>query len=128
MSYGCEKGLFGVYIACAPSKVEEAKRAIFYEFSQISATPVSSEELTRAKNYLIGGHEASMERGESQAMSMGLMTAYGVGARDFLEYSQHIQKVTAADVQRVALALLDPSLMTIVEVGQSGGDSVSAGA
>ena len=126
MSYGCEKGLFGVYIACAPGKVEEAKRAIFDEFSQISAAPVSSEELTRAKNYLVGGHEASMERGESQAMSMGLMTAYGVGATDFLEYSQHIQQVTAADVQRVALALLDPSRMTIVEVGQ--GEMVSAGA
>jgi zinc protease len=120
MSYGCENGLFGVYIACAPGKVEEAKSAIFDEFAQISQELVSSEELTRAKNYLIGGHEAGMERGESQAMSMGLMSAYGVGATDFLEYSQHIQNVTAADVQRVALALLDPSRMTIVEVGFGG--------
>lgn len=117
LSYGCEPGVFGIYIACAPEKVTKARESIECEMRNISEVLVDSQELRRARNYLVGGHEASMQRGESQAMSMALMSLYGLGADEFLNYAKGVSAVTAEQVKELAGWLFDPSRLISVEVG-----------
>lgn len=52
-----ETGLFGVSAGVDPARVVEATKSIFDELREIATTPVSEEELERAKGYLIGGLE-----------------------------------------------------------------------
>lgn len=115
LSYGCEKGTFGAYLACSPSKVNNALEALREEFDLISSTKPLAEELERAKNYLIGSHEVEMQRADAQAMTMALMETYGLGYKDFMTYSDKVGQVSSDDVVRVASQLLcDNSLLTVV--------------
>ena len=118
LTYGRDKGAFGAYIACAPHKVEQALNSLKREFSDVCSELVSSSEIERAKNYLIGSHEAEMQRGDSQAMTMALMEVYGLGHRDFLTYSDKILSVKPEDLLRVSQRLLNPDKLSTVIVGK----------
>lgn len=117
LSYGVHSGVFGAYIACAPEKVEKAIASLEREFRLVCEGDISDEELLRAKNYLVGSHEAEMQRGDAQALSMALMEAYGVGHNDFLRYYENIKKIKLGDLKRVAHRIIDTGKMAIVTVG-----------
>ena len=119
LTYGCDKGAFGAYIACAPQKVDQALESLHREFASVRSDLVDNAEIERAKNYLIGSHESEMQRGDSQAMTMALMEVYRLGHRDFLSYSSGIDKVTLTDLQRVAQRILNPDALSTVIVGRS---------
>jgi zinc protease len=116
-SFGVHPGMMGAYIACAPAKLEVARAELMKEFKNLIDTLPSAEELARAKNYLIGGHEEELQRGDAQAMTMALMELYGVGYDDFLRYPTAIAEVTAADIQRVAKTLFVETKLFCSEVG-----------
>ena len=117
VNYGVHRGFVGAYIACSPSKVDEARESLFSEFAQIQQDSISTSELERAVRYIQGNHEAEMQRGMPQAMTMALMQLYGVGYDDFLQYRERIAAVTRDDVMQVAQKLLDPDKMVEVVVG-----------
>jgi zinc protease len=119
-SYGCDGGTFGAYIACSPEKVERAIASLEREYNVLIHEKINDDELNRAINYIVGGHEDDCQRGEAQAMTMGLMEAYGIGYDDFLTYSARIKKVKAEDILRVAGRILDPSRQTRILVGPEG--------
>ena len=50
---------------------------------------------------MVGQHEASMQRSDSQAMSMALMEVYGIGYGDFMTYSDKIRQVSFEDCTRI---------------------------
>ncbi len=116
-SYGFHPGIVGSYIACAPEKVDRAKAAMMNQFEMMCHTPIENQELQRAINYLVGGHEADMQRGDAQAMTMALMELYGVGHQDFLLYPGRIEAVTKVDVQAVARKLFAFDRLICVTVG-----------
>ncbi len=116
-THGCHRGMFGVYMACSPQKLAEAVSGIERVWDNLCNQILPQEEIDRARNYLIGGHEADMQRGDSQAMSMGLMELYGLGFDDFDRYANALAEVTAADVQRVAQRLLKAQPRVQVYVG-----------
>ena len=59
-------------------------------------------ELERAKRYLVGAHEISLQRRAALASTLAFHEAYGVGWDEYRRYAPGILAVTAADVQRVA--------------------------
>lgn len=117
VSYGCNPGMVGAYIACSNDKADRALDALSAELTGLIAHPASEEELARAKNYLIGSHEADLQKGDAQAMTMALMQAYGIGFEDFLRYPEAVAKVTIADVTRIATQLLKDKPHVTVSVG-----------
>ncbi len=119
LTYGVAPGAFGAYIACTPEKIDQALISLEREFQLVCEQNISHEELDRAKNYLIGSHEAEMQRGDAQALTMALMEIYGVGFDDFLNYSKHIKRVNPADVKRVAQRIIDLAKMAVVTVGST---------
>ena len=66
-------------MATSTDKLSSAKDLFKAEFTGLFDNPLSDNEIERAKNFLVGQHEASMQRSDSQAMSMALMEAYGIG-------------------------------------------------
>lgn len=116
MSYGCDPGLVGAYIACAHSKKEKALSCLKEEVLQLTHAAPKKEELERAINYIVGNHEMELQRSDSQAMTMGLMEIYGIGFDDFLKYPKLIEKVTKEDIVRVAQRLFVEELSSTVIV------------
>ena len=100
---GVDPGYFAVYIATSPENLAVARRAASRTSSARSPpTPVPKAELERAKRYLVGAHEISLQRRAALASTLAFHEAYGVGWDEYRRYAPGILAVTAADVQRVA--------------------------
>ena len=116
-SYGCNPGIFGTYIACAPDKQAEAVATLDQELQALCRTPPDNEELQRAINYLRGGHESDLQRCEAQAMTMALMEAYGFGYDDFLTWPERISRVTPEVLLETARRVMTEEGRRLVIVG-----------
>ncbi|MBM4250995.1 MAG: insulinase family protein [Deltaproteobacteria bacterium] len=117
VSYGCDPGLVGAYIACAPEKRERAMEALRLEFENLVSRPPSSTEIERAISYIVGSHEMGLQKSDAQTSTMALMELYGFGYDDFLVYPRAVGRVTASDVQRVATRLFVANKSVDVTVG-----------
>ena len=118
LSYSQAGGIIGAYMATSTDKLSRAMDLLRAEFTGLKDTPLSSNEIERAKNFLVGQHEASMQRSDSQAMSMALMEAYGIGHADFMTYSDKIRAVTEEDCVRIVMKYFDISEWNEVVVGK----------
>jgi zinc protease len=116
-SHGCHRGIFGVYMACSPHKVQDARQGILKVWDDLCRKGLDQAELDRARNYLIGSHEADMQRGDAQAMTMALMELYGLGYDDFETYTSRLDAIGIEDVKRVARRLLEGQERVSVRVG-----------
>jgi zinc protease len=105
---GVDPGYFAVYIATSPENLEVAVSGIKDELAKIRDTAVPAAELERAKRYLVGAHEISLQRRAALASTLAFHACYGLGWDEYRRYAPAILKVTSADVQRVARKYLDP--------------------
>ncbi len=119
ISYGCESGIVGAYIACAPAKSELALKRLLEEIQKIVDHPPEAIELKRSVNYIVGSHAMGLQKCDSQASTMALMELYGYGFDDFKSYPDRIKKVTAAEVQKVAKKVFTDKAYRAVIVGPS---------
>ena len=78
---------------------------------------VSSAELTRAKRYLQLGLPSDFETTTDIAQQLVPIVVYNLPADYYSTYVQQIERITQADVQRVARQYVDPAKMSIVIVG-----------
>jgi zinc protease len=99
---GVDPGAFGVYIACAPEKVDDALAGIQSELKKIVEGPIAESELDRARRYLVGSQAVSLQRYQTQASLLSLDGLYGLGPAHHLDYASRIEAVTLDDVKRVA--------------------------
>ncbi len=99
---GLDAGYFAVYIGTAPDKVEQAESGIRAELEKAVSAPITDEELSRAKRYLIGAHEISLQRASARCGTMALNAAYDLGYDAHAHYGDRITAVSVADVQAVA--------------------------
>src|SRR6185369_15981786 len=76
---GVDPGFVAVYLSCAPDKLEAAVRAVRGELDHVRTAPVTSDELERAKSYLIGSHQIAMQRRSAVANAIAYHEAYGLG-------------------------------------------------
>jgi zinc protease len=113
---GVDPGYFAVYIATSPENLDVAKRGIDEELAKIVATAPPKAELERAKRYLVGAHEISLQRRAALASTLAFHEAYGVGWDEYRRYAPGILGVSAADVQRVAKKYLDPERSILATV------------
>jgi len=113
---GVGPGFFGVYMATAPKNLSIAVDGIKKELTRIKDEGISAEELTRAKNYLVGNFEISLQENLSTASLMAADELYGLGYDYFRRYPEKIDAVTESDVRRVAGDYLDQnnSVLTII--------------
>ena len=113
---GIDPGYFAVYLACSPENLEAAMAAIREELRKIVTEPVGAAELERAKKYLVGTHEISLQRRSALASTLAFYEAYGIGYDEYRRYAGGILAVDAGAVQRVAARTLDWSRAVVATV------------
>jgi zinc protease len=114
---GLETGTFGVYMACDPSKLSDAKEGIFSELEKVRKEGLSEKELEGAKKYLLGNLKIGLQTNESQAMRMALDELYGLGYGYLNQYIRDIEAVTLNDIKRAANKIIVPNKFVFVTIG-----------
>ena len=79
--------------------------------------PITNEELAAAKQALILAYPRGFETPAQIAGRLADVVQFGLPDSYFNNYISNISKVTAADVNRVARATIDPSNLAILVVG-----------
>jgi zinc protease len=101
-------GMFLSYIATSPEKEGVARAGLLAEFAKLRDQLVSDEEMTRAKEYVVGSHAISQESGGAQLGEMLDAWMLGEGLHELLEYDARIRAVTADQMRDVARKYFDP--------------------
>jgi len=95
-------GNFSIYIATEPKNIQTSLDGFEEEIRKIKEIKVSEEELSNAKNNLIGKWEFLLETNAQQASSLASYGVYGLGW-DYLEkLRERIEKVTPDDIMNAA--------------------------
>ncbi len=90
------------FMATAPANYQAAKAGILHEFARLATEPVPEHELEVAKLALKGGYLMEHETNSAQNHFLGSYELLGLGYSFDEDFPKLIDKVTAADVQRVA--------------------------
>ncbi|MBI5238258.1 MAG: insulinase family protein [Deltaproteobacteria bacterium] len=114
---GVGQGFFGVYIGTAPHKKDAAISGIFDELKAITTEKPTDEELTRAKNSLIGGYELGLQDIAAQASDMANNELLGLGYDYRKTWVNRIEAVTAEAVLKAGQKYLTLDSYTISTVG-----------
>lgn len=97
-------------------KTSEALREFFNELTAIG-TPVSADELTKAKNYIALGFPSEFETIQDLASHIEEMVVYKLPDDYFSEYVAKVQAVTADAVQKAAATYIQPGKFAVVIAG-----------
>ena len=93
---------FAVYAAADPLAMERIKELILGVLRDLCQESVPSEELLRAKRYLLGSYALSRQRMKDQAYLLAWYEVLGLGVEFEGRYSDAVAAVTAEDVQAMA--------------------------
>jgi zinc protease len=113
---GIEPGYIAVYLGVDPDRVDEAAGAVRDQLHQVVTRPIRKAELDRAKQYLIGIQAISLQRTSARATALAFNELYGLGHLAHREYPEHILKIKADDVARVAKKYLKLEAYTLAVV------------
>jgi zinc protease len=114
-------GVFRVQMATKSETALESVEALRGEVRRLVNDPVTEEELRMAKEALLNAFVFSMDTREKALNQRVLLEFYGYPADTFTKYPAMIEKVTAADVQRVAKKYVQPDRLAVLVVGNQAG-------
>ena len=97
-------------------KTAESLKEFFKELNAIG-TPMSAEELNKAKNYLALGFPSDFETIGDLSGRLEELAVYKLPDNYYSEYVAKIQAVSAADVQKAAATYIQPGKFAVVVVG-----------
>jgi zinc protease len=110
-------GIFYVIAGTKSSSTVAATKAMLDEVERLKTVPPTPAELAKAKDQLLNSFIFHYDSPEKILTEQVTLAFYGYPA-DFLEkYKSSIEKVTSADVARVANKYVDQSKLGIVVVG-----------
>jgi zinc protease len=129
-----DPGWYEVSVTAAPGKdLATIEPVLQKTIAELRDRPISQEELNRAKTQLQTSYIYGNQDITSQAKQLGYNQTISGDYRYSDRYLQAIDKVTIADIQRVAKLYLDPVKQTMGKFeptqleGQAGGSSGSGG-
>jgi predicted Zn-dependent peptidase len=120
-----DAGMLSVYAGCAAERVSEVVDLTVAELRALRDFPVPHDELVRAKDHLKGSLMLNLESTSSRMSHL---------ARQYIQFGKHftldeilaeIDRVSAADVQRVAAELFQNGGLAASVVGPAAADAVS---
>ncbi len=111
-------GLVYGSVGTANARVAKSIELIRSEWARLAEKGITEQELADAKTYLNGSFALGFDSGASIASLLLTIEIENLGI-DYLDKRQAlIDKVTVADVQRVARRLIDPANLVFVVVGK----------
>jgi zinc protease len=107
-------GMFQIYAACQPDKVNEVCGIIHKQFERALAGEATAEELARAKAIIVTSELMENQTNSSRAMQAGLNELYGLGYEYDEEFLKAVEAVTLEDVKAIAGKYLVNPVITVV--------------
>jgi predicted Zn-dependent peptidase len=121
-----DAGALTVYAGCSADRVEEIIAQVLQELGELKRTPVSEAELRRAKDHLKGSLMLSLENTASRMSHLARQEIYFHRHFTMDETLAGIERVTAADLLRVAGDLFAPGALAATVLGPKKGRDLSA--
>jgi zinc protease len=110
-------GLFRATMATKSETTVESINALREEINKLTTAPVTEAELSLAKESILNAYVFTMDTRSKALNQQVLLEFYGFPADYFVKYPSQIEKVTAADVQRVARKYVQPNQLAVLVVG-----------
>jgi zinc protease len=110
-------GLFRVQMATKSGTTLESIEALKAEVSRLVSAPITAEEMSLAKESILNAFVFTMDTRDKALNQQVLLELYGFPNDYFAKYPSMIEKVTAADVQRVAKTYVHPDQLAVLVVG-----------
>ncbi len=112
---GIEPGYIGTYIACAPTKKDEAIQGIRTVLETLASKGPQKSEMKRAKEFYLGRRAMDLQSDTSLAAHYGLETLYGLPLLRDDELIEQINAVTEKQVADVCRKyLVEPHQVTAI--------------
>ena len=107
--HGVDPGFFVLYAVTQPREMKAVTQSLLQEIRTLSSSPVSEQELRRAKQGLLGERRIARQTQAAEAAQMSLDELYGLGFDFPARYDEWVEKATPEDVQGLSRELLDPN-------------------
>jgi zinc protease len=101
-------GAFVAYIGMAPEREEEARAEMVRELMRTAQSHLESDELERARRYLIGSWRISQQTNSRQLANLAGAMLLGEGLTELREYVPRIEAITAEQVRAAAERWIRP--------------------
>jgi zinc protease len=111
-----QRGIFFGYANPGAEGVEEAVRVILHELDLVTREPVRDDEISLAKEWLLGSHVMELQRNGAQAAEYGTLEALGFGYEVVDQIPSFIRAVSKEQMMAVAKQVFDPSRAVIVKM------------
>ncbi len=103
----------------------KTEKALYEELAKLQTTEVSSQELQKAKNQILAGHYRQLKTIAGRASMIGHYQVYYGDYSKMFSIDKETEKITPADIQRVAKAYFSENNRTVAtlipEEGGGGG-------
>jgi predicted Zn-dependent peptidase len=116
-----DAGSFTIYAGCANEAVSEVVDVVVEELRGIRQTPVPTAELQRAKDHLKGSLMLSLENTASRMSHVARQEIYFERQVTLDETLDGVERVTPADIQRVASDLFHDGALSATVLGNVNG-------
>lgn len=110
-------GSFWVSLQTRTETTNQAISGVLAEIKAIREAPVTDQELSEAKSFLMGSFPLRLDTTAKLAQVLAQVEFFGLGFEYFTQYPKWIERVTKEDVQRVAKQCLNPQHYALVVVG-----------
>ncbi len=111
---GIDAGMFGVHVLTSPDKVQSIESIIWQEINLLQAQEMPAQELSQVKDYLKGAFAMGLDSPSALAAMSSFDELYGLGFSAYTRFNDHIDAVTAEDIQRLARQYLDSNKAALV--------------
>ena len=115
-----DTGSLAVYAGCAVENTREVLNLTLAEFSRLKTEAVGSEELSRAKEQLKTNMVLGLESSGARMSSLARQQMYYGRVFSVDEITAEVDRVSAADIQRLANSHLRSEALTLTLLGNLG--------
>jgi zinc protease len=112
---------FVTYMGTAPPNAEAAEAGVLAEVDRIRGEAVSERELARAKAYLLGNLAMDRRTNARHAWYLAFFDVIGAGWDYPARFAAAVERVTVADVTRVAARYLTQPTVVVLQPARAGG-------
>ncbi|MBN2319718.1 MAG: insulinase family protein [Acidobacteria bacterium] len=121
-----DAGTLVVYAGTAPDKAPEVLELTLREFSRFRNRPVSSRELSRAKENIKGSIMLSLESSSSRMSNLAQQMIYHDRFYELEEILKAVQRVSARDIRDLANRMFDGSCLTLTALSNRNGRNLKS--
>jgi zinc protease len=119
-SYGLtwdHPGLFRIVVSTKSASTVDATKAVLTEVEKLRTMPFTDVELKRAKEQILNSFLFRYDTRDKVLNARVLLEYYGYPENYLETYKAGVEKVTTADLERVAKKYIDPAKLDVLVVG-----------